>query len=134
MCRKIVCLSATVALAIMLIQCAAAGGSTDPIEVVRTDSGGISFAGTVLPILQDHCSRCHGEDKKGGLQILTFEGVIAGGKSGDFVVAGDPDSSRLVTSVEKTREPFMPPRVFPALTLDRIQAIRQWIAEGAKNN
>jgi hypothetical protein len=59
---------------------------------------------------------------------------MKGGGSGDFVVPGDPDASRVVTSVEMTREPFMPPRVFDSLTEDRIQAIRQWIAEGAKDN
>mgnify|MGYP006300015051 FL=1 len=85
-------------------------------------------------ILLDHCIRCHGEDAKGGLKILTYEDVMAGGESGDTIVPGDPDASRLVTSVEMTREPYMPPRIFPALTEDRIQAIRQWIEEGAEDN
>jgi mono/diheme cytochrome c family protein len=114
--------------------CGAAGGSTEPIEVVKTSAGDVSFSSTVLPIFQDHCIRCHGPDKKGDLYVLSYEGVIAGGKSGSFVVPGDPDGSRVVTSVEKTREPFMPPKIFPALTQDRIQAIRAWIGQGANNN
>ncbi len=114
--------------------CGAAGGSTEPIEVVQTSSGGVSFASTVLPILKDHCIRCHGPDKKGELYTLSYEGVMKGGKSGSFIVPGDPDASRVITSVEKTREPFMPPKVFPALTEDRIQAIRAWIFQGAQNN
>ena len=118
----------------LLSGCGAAGGSTEPIAVVETQTGEVSFAGTVAPILKDHCNRCHGEDRKGELYILSYEGVLKGGKSGAFVVPGDPDGSRLVTSIEKTREPFMPPKVFPALTADRIQAIRSWIAEGAKDN
>jgi mono/diheme cytochrome c family protein len=117
-----------------LISCAAGGGSTDPVEVKKTSEGEVSFSQTVLPILKDHCIRCHGEDKKGDLNIETYESVMKGGKSGSFIVAGDPDTSRIITSVEKTKEPFMPPRIFPALTEDRIQAIRQWISEGAKNN
>lgn len=114
--------------------CGAAGGSTEPIAVVETQAGEVSFAGTVAPILKDHCIRCHGEDRKGELYILSYEGVIKGGKSGSFVIPGDPNGSRLITSVEKTREPYMPPKVFPALTEDRIQAIRSWIEAGAKDN
>ena len=132
--KKIVLISGALILSLAVMQCGAAGGSTDPIEVMKTDTGEVSFAKTVLPILNDHCIRCHGEDKKGGLYAMSYEGVMAGGKSGGFVVAGDPDTSRIITSVEKTKEPFMPPRVFPALSLDRIQAIRLWISEGAKNN
>lgn len=134
MTNKITLLLAVLIMGALVVQCAAAGGSTDPIEVIKTESGEVSFSQTVLPILKDHCSRCHGDDRKGSLYAISYEGVMAGGKSGNFVVAGDPDGSRVITSVEKTREPFMPPRVFPALTLDRIQAIRQWISEGAKNN
>lgn len=114
--------------------CGAAGGSTEPIQVVQTSSGDVSFASTVLPIFKDHCIRCHGPDKKGELYVLSYEGVIKGGKSGSFIVPGDPDASRVITSVEKTREPFMPPKIFPALTEDRIQAIRAWITQGAQNN
>ncbi|MCP4678573.1 MAG: hypothetical protein GY854_24290 [Deltaproteobacteria bacterium] len=124
----------SISLSFMLVNCGAAGGSTDPIKVVKSSAGEVSFSQTVAPILKDHCIRCHGEDREGDLYILSYEGVIKGGKSGSFVVPGDPDGSRLVTSVEKTKVPFMPPRVFPALTQDRIQAIRLWITEGAKNN
>lgn len=117
----------------LLIACGG-GGSTAPITVKKTSEGKVSFAGTVLPILKDHCIRCHGVDRDGGLSILDYDGVMKGGKSGDFIIPGDPDNSRLVTSVEKTKTPFMPPKIFPALTEDRIQAIRQWISEGAENN
>lgn len=120
--------------AFIVVGCGAAGGSTDPIEVIKSPEGKVSFSKTVLPILVDHCQRCHGEERKGDLYALDYEGVMKGGKSGSFVVPGDPDNSRLITSVEKTKPPYMPPKVFPALTEDRIQAIRLWISEGAENN
>ncbi len=116
------------------IACAAAGGSVDPITVLKTDDGAVSYSKTVQPILVDHCQRCHGEDRKGDLYVMDYEGVMKGGQSGDFVVPGDPDKSRLIKSVEKTEVPYMPPKVFPALTEDRIAAIRAWITEGAKDN
>ncbi|MCP4603307.1 MAG: hypothetical protein GY847_22790, partial [Proteobacteria bacterium] len=52
------------------------------VSVVKTPEGEVSFSKTVLPILTDHCIRCHGEDRKGDLYVLTYEGVIKGGKSG----------------------------------------------------
>jgi mono/diheme cytochrome c family protein len=122
------------ALLLVVAACGAAGGSTEPISVVETGKGEVSFEGTVHPILMDHCVRCHGEDADGGLSILSYESLMKGGGSGDTIVPGDPDASRLVTSVEKTRPPHMPPRVFPALTEDRIAAIRDWIEAGAENN
>jgi len=128
----ITAVAAVVALAINA--CGAGGGSTAPIAVSKTADGRVSFQGTVQPILADHCIRCHGESADGALSILSYEAVMKGGKSGDFVIPGNPDESRLITSVEKTREPFMPPRIFPALTEDRIGALRQWISEGAEDN
>ena len=115
--------------------CAGGGGSTAPITTVKTDDGKISFKETIQPILQDHCRRCHDANKKkGNLDLMTYDGIMKGGNRGPAVIPGDPDNSQLVGSVEKTKEPHMPPRIFPALTLDRIQAIRTWISEGATNN
>jgi mono/diheme cytochrome c family protein len=132
--KKAFVLSMSLLLAAILITCAGGGGSTAPVTVEKTTGGKVSFKHTVLPILTDHCIRCHGEDRDGDLYILNYEGVMKGGKSGNFVIPGDPDHSRLVTSVEKTKPPYMPPKIFPALTEDRLQAIRQWISEGAENN
>lgn len=121
--------------AALFAACGGAGGSTDPITVVKTDAGEVSFAGTVHPILLDHCGkRCHNEDAEGGFQVLTYETVMKGGNRGSTVVPGNPDGSQIIGSVTKTKPPYMPPRVFPALTEDRIEALRAWITEGAKDN
>ncbi len=120
--------------ALCALGCGAASGSVEPIQVVNTPEGEVSFAQTVLPIFVDHCKRCHGEDRKGGLYLLDYDGVMKGGNRRDFVIPGDPANSRVITSVKKTKEPFMPPRVFKPLTEDRIAAIAKWIEEGAKNN
>jgi hypothetical protein len=114
---------------------ACGGGSTDPITVAKTEAGQISFKETIHPILLDHCGqRCHNEEAKGGFQVLTYETLIKGGNRGNTIVPGDPDASQIIGSVTKTKPPHMPPRVFPALTEDRIDALRTWIAEGAQDN
>ena len=133
--RRGIIWAAILAMVCTVSACAGGGGSTAPITTVKTDDGKISFKGTVQPILVDHCQRCHNESKmKGALYLMTYDGVMKGGQRGPAVIPGDPDNSQLVGSVEKTKEPYMPPKVFPALTLDRIQAIRTWISEGCLNN
>jgi hypothetical protein len=119
----------------LLFSCAGGGGSTKPITMVKAGDGKVSFSGTIQPILVDHCKRCHDQDKKkGNLYLMTYDGLMAGGNQGKVVVPGDVDHSLIVGAVEKKMRPNMPPKVFPALTSDRIQALRQWIAEGAENN
>ena len=129
----VIILVAAVGIAAVAVACGG-GGSTAPITTVKTDAGKVSFAGTVLPILVDHCKRCHDVGGKSTLYLMTYEGVMKGGDMGAAVVPGDPDASQIIGSVEKKKTPYMPPKVFPALTPDRIAAIRSWISEGAENN
>jgi mono/diheme cytochrome c family protein len=108
------------------------GGSQAPIIVVKSSEGGVSFKGTVLPILEDHCASCHGS--KGDLSVESYDMLMKGGESGPSIVPGDPDNSFLIQTVEETKGPSMPPAIFHSLTADRIKAIRVWISEGAKDN
>ena len=120
---------------VLMAACGGAGGSTEPITLVKTDAGEVSFEETVHPILLDHCGkRCHNDEAEGGFQVLSYETLIKGGNRGDTIVAGDPAASQIIGSVTKTKPPHMPPRIFPALTEDRIEALRSWIAEGAEQN
>jgi hypothetical protein len=122
-----------VGLALAIAACGG-GGSTAPITTVKTPDGKVSFAGTVQPILQDHCKRCHDVGGKSSLYLMTYDGIMKGGKMGQVVLPGDPDGSQIIGSVEKTKTPNMPPKIFPALTKDRVDALRTWIKEGAENN
>lgn len=89
-----------------------------------------NFADHVMPIMQQHCARCHNEDKKkSGLSVATFAGIMEGGSSGPVIAAGDPDGSRLLRLITKAEEPVMPPS--GDLPADAIAVIRQWIADGA---
>jgi hypothetical protein len=60
------------------------------------------FEKRVRPILAAHCYECHSasaKELKGGLRLDDREGVLAGGDNGPAIVAGQPDSSRLVTAI-----------------------------------
>ena len=57
----------------------------------------ITYDDHVKPIFREHCSSCHNNNaKKGGLSLETYQATMAGGSSGEVLVAGDLDSSRLM--------------------------------------
>src|SRR6266496_3427794 len=54
----------------------------------------VDFAKQILPILQQNCIKCHGEEKqKGKLRLDSKEAAMKGGKDGVVIVAGDADKS-----------------------------------------
>ena len=110
----------------LLIVCC--GSRKAPIAIVKTPEGNVSFRGTVSPILEDQCTRCHGS--RGGLSVESYEMLMKGGESGPCISPGDPNSSLLIQKIEQRQRPA----IFHSLTNDRIKAIRTWIAEGAKEN
>ncbi|MCB9637955.1 MAG: hypothetical protein H6727_03510 [Myxococcales bacterium] len=108
----------------------------------------VSFSKCVQPILVSNCSGsgCHGAE---GFQLIQLEKdthqSIVGGTDGvssgqNFpmkqIAPGDPDNSYLYLKISQEK-----PKVGARMPLDRaplyanqLEAIRTWIAEGAKNN
>lgn len=92
------------------------------------------FGALVQPILQRHCSACHGPEKhKADLSTENYEALFKGGKGGPVLIAGKPlDSSmiyRLLLSLED--EDHMPPQGKPQPTLVEIATLQWWIDCGA---
>src|SRR4030095_7338673 len=68
------------------------------------------FEKDVLPILEQHCLGCHSRDeRKGRLDLSTFEALSQGGKSGEVIVAGKSGESVLVDRITRTDGKVMPP-------------------------
>src|SRR4030095_2442427 len=89
-----------------------------------------TYVDHVLPLVEQHCSRCHNPDKKkGDLDLTTHAGALKGGGSGVVVVSGNPDSSKLVKAITHAEEPFMPPNK-PPLTEKELAVFKSWIAGG----
>jgi len=62
-----------------------------------------------LELLEIHCVQCHGgASTKGGLDLVTREGLLRGGESGETVVSGDPDASLLLQTIRHQHDPHMP--------------------------
>src|SRR5215831_6317142 len=71
----------------------------------------ITYDEHVRPILREHCFSCHSADKQeSGLQLDSYQKAMAGGSSGEVVIAGDLSSSRLWALVSHAEEPKMPPK------------------------
>src|SRR5215208_5839183 len=83
----------------------------------------ITYDDHVRPILREHCFTCHSIDKQeSGLQLDTYAKMMAGGSSGEIVIAGDLGSSRLWALVSHAEDPKMPPKQdkLPAAKLELI--------------
>lgn len=99
-------------------------------EDVKPVQERVSYYRHVRPILQRHCSGCHQPAKQGGmLQLISYELFQKGGENGASFVPGKPDESRIVQYISGAK-PEMPLNADP-LTAKQIDAIRNWIAQGA---
>ena len=86
-----------------------------------------SFESEVLPIFEQRCLACHGQEPfQGELDLRSVEGLLKGGKSGAAVAPGSAEHSLLL---EKIVGGLMPP-VEPRLTDDEVDKIRGWIDHG----
>lgn len=89
-----------------------------------------TFADHVLPLVEQHCAKCHNPDKKkGDLDLTSHSGALKGGGTGPVVVSGQPDASRLIKSLTHGEEPFMPPNK-PPIAEKEIAVFKSWIAGG----
>jgi len=106
---------------------------------------GVSFKKDLFPILEDKCIKCHTppyKDKKGklkkpkaGLIMTTYKDLMKGSEDGKIIEPGKPEKSSMYTlsSLDPEDEDVMPPKGEP-LTTAEIKTIKDWIAEGAKDN
>ena len=89
----------------------------------------VSFERTIQPILTGRCVMCHPSGNGAGdVSLSSYADLMDGG----LVESGKPEESVLLRAVvgEKPRMP----KVGGPLKLAQLESIRQWIAEGAKND
>lgn len=91
----------------------------------------VSFANDVMPIFQNSCFECHGvRQVKEGLDMQTYESILAGSFNGPVVIPGNAAESLLVQLVVQGEMPNRGPK----LTAEQIQVITDWINAGAPKN
>jgi hypothetical protein len=86
----------------------------------------------VLPVLQQHCLKCHGAEPdkiKGGLNLATRAGVLEGGDSGPAVKLDKPGESLLLKAIHyKADEYKMPPK--GKMPDKEIATLEKWVKDG----
>ena len=101
----------------------------NPVDAGRPSP---SFNADILPILTSRCAfaGCHVARGPYGIDLRTYDALIAGGNDGAIVIVGNAQESELV---EQIVEGEMPPSG-PPLPAAQTQLIIDWVNEGAKNN
>jgi hypothetical protein len=110
------------------------GQASVPVHVDYTPGLSASFGCDLLPSYQAFCAGCHqGAEADVGLDLTSYENVMAGSDNGPVVIPGDPEGSPIVQITAPPRnhakdvggEPLSPE------TKDKQRA---WILEGAMDN
>lgn len=89
--------------------------------------GQADFVNQVQPILEKHCTGCHGAERGlGGLRLNTRANAARA------IMAGDPEKSPLLRTMETpTGQPLAMPPGGPQVSAADRAVIRQWLAAGA---
>lgn len=86
----------------------------------------------VLPVLTQHCLKCHGADPdklKGDLNLTTRKGVLTGGETGPAVNLAKPADSLLVKMIHYKEDGYkMPPK--GKMPDKDIATLEKWVKEG----
>jgi hypothetical protein len=94
----------------------------------------ITFEDHIKPIFREHCTSCHNNNaKKGGLSLESFQMTMTGGSSGEVLVAGDLDSSRLYALTAHKEQPVMPP-MQDRIPQAKLDLLKTWIEQGMPEN
>ena len=108
-----------------------------PLAAAASQDADALFVRRVLPLLQEKCLACHGNDEakiKGGLDLRTRAELLLGGDSDKpAIVSGQPNESPLYLAVTRTHADFeaMPPKEADKLSAEQIDWLKEWITAGA---
>jgi WD40 repeat protein len=89
-----------------------------------------NFEDDLLPLFEESCNSCHNPDKaKGGLDLTSMNGILAGGSSGDVALPGESSNSLLHLLPSRLKEPYMPPKG-DKIAAPKLALIKLWIDQG----
>lgn len=110
---------------------AEAPSATEAAPTEEAAGSTVSFAADVYPIFEAKCVKCHGVERvKEGLNMLTYEQLMAGSFNGPVVLPGNANESLLAQLIIEGEMPNRGDKVTP----EELQIIQNWINQGAANN
>lgn len=92
------------------------------------------YLDVVGPAIDRRCGACHNDDEaRGGLSLVTYDGIRQGGRTGPVVVPGQPGQSELYRRIRLPADhaKFMPRNGRAPLTSAELTAVGYWISQGA---
>jgi serine/threonine-protein kinase len=99
-----------------------------PVRSVAPPQDSAETAARVKEVFRTHCLECHGGSKTtAGVKILDRELLVRKEK----VIPRRPEESLLFQLITAKDNSVMPPAGQPRLAAEEVEAIRQWITEGA---
>jgi len=96
----------------------------EPAAELPISNGTPTFENYVGPLLAVKCTGCHGDLATGGLNMLTYAGLMKGSSNGPVIVPGNSANSVLFQIQSAGGH-------FANLTPEELEVIKQWIDAGA---
>lgn len=102
--------------------------------------GETSYKNDVVPIIHDYCLNCHEPGGKGyeksGLNMTSYESLMKGTKFGAVIKPGDSFTSIFIQVIEGRVHASikMPYGMSGGLAKDKIEILKKWVDQGAKEN
>ena len=88
----------------------------------------VDFSHQIVPVLKQHCGKCHtGDQKKGGLSLNTRETTLVGGESGKAVVSGKSVESELIKRLTSDDPDVRMPPEGPRVPAEKVALLKAWI-------
>lgn len=99
----------------------------------------VSFRADIQPIIQQYCIECHAAGgagyEKSGLLMSSHESLMKGTRYGSIIKPGDSLSSVLIMLVEgRADSSIKMPHGKASLPKEKIDLLKKWVEQGAKNN
>ncbi len=99
----------------------------------------VSYNADVQPILKQYCIECHNEKGQGyaqsGLLMSSYASLMKGTKYGSVIIPGDSLSSALTMLIEGRADPSIKmPHGRDPMPKEKIDVLKHWVDQGAKNN
>jgi mono/diheme cytochrome c family protein len=100
--------------------------ATQPPTEGESGGGAPSFSADIQPIFNGSCASCHGSRASGGVQLNSYDNLMAS----NVVNAGDSAGSVLWQVVDSG----IMPKAGQQLSAEQVQLIADWINAGANND
>jgi dsDNA-binding SOS-regulon protein len=90
----------------------------------------VSFTKDIAPFMANLCGGCHSAQRKsGGLSLVSYYDMMQGGESGQVIIPGDREKSRLFRLVGGLENPRMPANQ-SRITRKNYDDLKKWFDEG----